>query len=233
MTFTVLARCPRTRTLGVALTTSALGVASRCPRVDGSVAAVCAQASTDWRLSLRGVRLSAAGLDPGQVLAALRSTDEHEAYRQIGIVDRAGRAAAYTGDAVKPEHAHLVGDGFVVMGNNVRAAAVVDAMAGAYRQGGDLPIEERLLRAVEAGRDAGGGNRGQLSAGLVTAEPGADRPRVDLRVDMTAAPDGDAVAELRRVFDAYHPLTDYYHRYWPDHPETTTAEWLSRHRRTP
>jgi uncharacterized Ntn-hydrolase superfamily protein len=230
VTFTVLARCPRTHALGVALTTSAPAVASRCPRLDGSAAVVSAQASTDWRLAERGLRLAATGLAPGLVLGALAATDPHFAYRQVGIVDRDGRAAAHTGDAAKQHRAHIVGDGFVVLGNNLASPAVVEAMAEAYRAGDGRPLADRLLRVLEAGCAAGGGNHGQLSAGLATAEPGATRSRTDLRVDLRAGDDGDAVQDLRRVFDAYEPLTDYYDRYWPDHPAVGAESWLTGQR---
>jgi hypothetical protein len=45
--------------------------------------------------------------------------------------------------------------------------------------------------------------------------------------------DGDAVRDLRRVFDAYRPLTDYYERYWPDHPRIGADQWLSEQWRRP
>jgi uncharacterized Ntn-hydrolase superfamily protein len=232
MTFTVLARCARTHALGVALTTSAPAVASRCPRLDSSAAVVSAQAGTDWRLAERGVRLAATGLEPGRVLGALAAIDPHFAYRQIGIVDRDGRAAAHTGSAAKEHRAHVVGDGFVVLGNNLASPAVVEAMVQAYRAGDGRPLAERLLRVLEAGCAAGGGNRGQLSAGLATAEPGSARSRIDLRVDLRAGEDGDAVRDLRRVFDAYDPLSDYYDRYWPDHPGVGAETWLNDQRRS-
>jgi uncharacterized Ntn-hydrolase superfamily protein len=227
VTFTVLARCARTRALGVALTTSAPAVASRCPRLAGSVAVVTAQASTDWRLADRGLSLAATGLDPVRILQALARTDPHFAYRQVGIVDRDGRAAAHTGDATRPQRKQVVGDGFVILGNNLTSAGVVDAMADTCAGGGALPLEERLLRTLEAGRAAGGGNRGQLSAGLATAEPGSRRSRVDLRVDLRAHDDGDAVEDLRRAFDAYQPLIEYYDRFWPDHPQIGADQWLT------
>jgi uncharacterized Ntn-hydrolase superfamily protein len=230
VTFTVLARCTHTGTLGVGLTTGALSVASRCPRLDGSVAVVSAQAATDWRLAMEGMRLSAAGLGPEQILTELRATDPHFAHRQVGIVDAAGRTAAYTGAATKEHRSHVIGDGFVVIGNNVASAAVVNAMAAAYRDSGELPLEDRLMRTLEAGRAAGGARGGQRSAGLATAAAGSPRPRIDLRVDMVSEPDGDAVSQLRQVFDAYRPLADYYDEFWPDHPDVGADQWLSRHR---
>lgn len=61
------------------------------------------------------------------------------------------------------------------------------------------------MRAIEAGRDAGGQHGGQNSAAIVVY--GDDFfPKVDLRVDVHDEP----VGELRRVFDAFSPAIDYY-----------------------
>ena len=62
-----------------------------------------------------------------------------------------------------------------------------------------------MLRAIEAGRDAGGQEEGQTSAGLLVY--GSETySRLDLRVDVSDEP----VAELRRIFDWYEPLIPYY-----------------------
>jgi len=68
-----------------------------------------------------------------------------------------------------------------------------------------LALWERLLRALEAGKAAGGQPNGESSSGLyvVDREPYA---MVDLRVDLHPEP----VAGLRRLADAYFPLVPYY-----------------------
>ena len=62
-----------------------------------------------------------------------------------------------------------------------------------------------MLRAIEAGRDAGGQEEGQTSAGLLVYGK-ETYSRLDLRVDVHEEP----VAELRRIFDWYQPLIPYY-----------------------
>ncbi len=94
----------------------------------------------------------------------------------------------------------------------------------------DQDFEERLVRTLEAGYQAGGQPIGQRSAGLIVAVPGR-RPRTDLRVDMAKPlPEegGDAVQDLRRAFDAFQPLIRYYSDYWPDHPEVYWKDWLAQ-----
>jgi uncharacterized Ntn-hydrolase superfamily protein len=67
---------------------------------------------------------------------------------------------------------------------------------------GDLA--ERLLKALEAGQEAGGDKRGKASAALlvVNKQPLPTRPFIDLRVDQHSNP----VAELRRVWEDFKKL---------------------------
>ena len=69
-------------------------------------------------------------------------------------------------------------------------------------------LAERLLRAVEAGQQAGGEAEDMTpyhSAALLVYA-GQSFPRVDLRVDEHP----DALGELRRIFDLYGPKADYF-----------------------
>ena len=230
MTFTVVARCPDTKALGICLATSPLGVASRCPHMRGGIAAISSQCHSNPRLGVIGLDLAQNGLAPSEILTALRAYDPLFDYRQVGIVAITGEVAVHSGTKGKDFTGHRVGDGFVVMGNSLAGPQVIAAMYDAYAAAAGEFLEERLVRTVEAGYGAGGEAVGQLSAGLIVAMPG-QRPRTDLRIDMARpAPEegGDAVLDLRRLFDAYRPLIPYYSEYWPTHPEVTRTEWLAR-----
>jgi uncharacterized Ntn-hydrolase superfamily protein len=75
-------------------------------------------------------------------------------------------------------------------------AATLDAMLAAYEASAELALEERLMRALEAGQAAGGDKRGRQSAALKVVRNEA-YAHLDLRVDEHHEP----VAELRRVFE--------------------------------
>ena len=81
----------------------------------------------------------------------------------------------------------------------------LDAMRDRFIATAGRPFEERLLSALESGRDAGGQIGGQVSAALLVYDQ--DKfARIDLRVDQHDEP----VGELRRVFEAYRPYIPYY-----------------------
>jgi uncharacterized Ntn-hydrolase superfamily protein len=87
----------------------------------------------------------------------------------------------------------------------------------------DAPLEDRLLLALEGGRDAGG----QASKGVPRPERSAwirvvdrlDYPEIDVRVDLHDR----TVAELRRVLEEFKRYRDYYSARC-DHPGNAVPE---------
>jgi len=204
MTFSIVGRCKRTGHLGIGIATSSPAVMSRCVHVsrDGAVAF---QQTPDPRLGALGLRLVGEGWWPHKVVQELVANDKWPAKRQIGIVNSDGHTAAHTGDQGVPYAGHLVGDNHVALGNVLAGPEVTQAISEEFMAGASLDLEDRLLRAIEAGRDAGGQVEGQTSAGLLTY--GRETfSRCDLRVDVSEEP----IAELRRIYDWYKPLIPFY-----------------------
>ena len=204
-TFTILGRCARSDALGIATTTGEMAVGSRVPFVATGIGAVATQALTDPRHGPAGLERLAAGEAAAQALDALAALDPHIENRQIAVIDANGNAAARTGAQNRDWKGHYIGDGFVAMGNRLTGEAVVEAMAAAFVADSAPALEERLMRAIEAGRDSGGQIGGQRSAALKVHHE-LPYPIVDLRADDYDEP----VAELRRLFDAYAPRIPYY-----------------------
>lgn len=230
MTYTVIARDPSDNAVGICIATSPFGVASRCPHVRPGVAAMSSQCHTNPKLGVIGLDLLANGVVPQKVLSALKDYDEYFEYRQIGIVTVTGALAVHSGKYGKDYTGHITGENFIVMGNGLASRAVVEAMDEAYRGNSGEMFEERLMRTIEAGFHAGGEPIGQRSSGMIVAAPN-ERPRIDIRVDVTPTmPEdgGDAVVELRRVFDHYKPLIPYYSDFWPHNPTVQWGDWLKR-----
>jgi len=206
-TFTIAGRCPRTGALGICTATGEMAVGSRVPYVRDGVGAVATQALTDPRLGPMGLDLLAAGQEAADVLDALVAADPHIEARQLAVIDAEGRTAARTGTGNSDWKGHHLGDGFVAMGNRLTSGDVVDAMAAAFESAPDAALEERLMRAIDAGRDAGGQEGGQNSAGILVCQD-LGYPIVDLRADESPEP----IAELRRLLDLYVPRIPYYRR---------------------
>jgi uncharacterized Ntn-hydrolase superfamily protein len=98
-----------------------------------------------------------------------------------------------------------VGPDYVVTGNVLVGEKVVQDMAKTFQATSGQELEERLLKAVEAGRDAGGQEEGQTSCALVVYDTHTF-PIVNLRVDVALEP----IGEMRKILDWYKPLIPYY-----------------------
>jgi uncharacterized Ntn-hydrolase superfamily protein len=212
MTYSIVAAEPAQGLLGIAIATSPPAIGSRAVHLRAGVGAVASQGTTDPALGREALDLLAAGAAPAAVLDRL-ARHRHFDSRQLGLVDTAGHAAAVTGAATEPHRGHLAGPCHAVQGNHLASADVLPAMQEAWRLGGHLPFEARLLAAITAGRDQGGDRAGTRSAALVVVAAGV-QPRTDLRVDWQdpAEGGGDAVDRLAALLALWTPLIGFYQR---------------------
>jgi uncharacterized Ntn-hydrolase superfamily protein len=224
-TFTVIGRCARTGRLGVGTATRSLAVGARVPHARARLGAVAIMAIADARLGQMALRLLELGYKASSVIDELVRADPYAEYRQLGVIDADGFAAARTGAMNHEWAGHCVAEDFIVLGNYLTGERVLDAMAAAFAADPAEDLEERLMRAVEAGRDAGGQHGGQRSAALLVYD---DRPfaHVDLRVDVHEEP----IGELRRVFDVYRPAIPYYNLRQVDARVPPLSDWLAKDR---
>jgi len=213
MTFTVMTRCPATGQMGMCTSSFSPIAGSRVPALRPGRGVLVVMSFAAPALVAFGGRLLDDGLGAGDVLQAMRSNDPFPEHRQIGVIDVQGGVAANTGTASVPYAEHRCGDGFVVLGNVVAGPQVIEAMHEAFLASAGEALPERLLRGIEAGRDAGGQLDGQRSAFIKVLGPQETVPWLDLRVDYNEEPIGalragyelfqsrrlDAVADTRRM----------------------------------
>ena len=207
MTFSLSARCPDTGMLGMVISSSSPAVAARCVHVRADVGAVASQNITDPELGQIGLDLLARGLGATAVRDALVASGRFIAYRQLAIVDTAGRTAFYSGSGTLGVHATCSGDGAIAAGNLLANEQVPTAMIEAYRASRGAPFAERLLAALQAGLDQGGEAGPVRSAGLCVVRD-VSWPIVDLRVDWHDHP----IAALHDLWAVYQPQVEDYVR---------------------
>jgi uncharacterized Ntn-hydrolase superfamily protein len=223
VTYTVMARCPRTGHLGLGIATYSIAVGLYCNGIRANVGATMSQAFVNQGNNGLALRLLEQGFSPQRVLAELAGNDPDHDYRQIAIIDREGNAVAHTGPKTRGWSGHKLGPGLVAFGNVLAGPEVVDAITDGFLAEPEAALERRLLRALEAGRDAGGqvGGSGHLterSAALIVYSD-FDYADLDLRVDLH----DKAIDELRRIFEEYDPYRAYY-RDRGKHPRTAVPQ---------
>lgn len=203
MTYSLAARDPETGMFGVVVASASIAVGNRCAWAAAGAGAVTTQNRTDIRVGPRGLELLGTGLGAQNTIDRLVAESEHPQERQFGVIDRNGDTAFYCGSDIASINAACQGYHCVSTGNTLANAHIPNAMVKAYEGATYLPFVERLLAALEAGRDAGGETKPAMAAGLRIAHT-QSWPLVDLRIDYQPDPHG----LLRGLWQTYEPLVD-------------------------
>jgi uncharacterized Ntn-hydrolase superfamily protein len=207
MTFSILGHCPRTGKAGFCQATSTPAVGWRITDIVPGKGIVTVQAHGDYRRLQVAKKLIDFGHSPEKVLKDLCEGDRYFEYRQFAVMDYYGNIAVRTGNKTRAWAGEVVGAHHVATGNVLVGEKVVRSMSEAFLASEKEELEERFMRALEAGRDAGGQEEGQTSAAIVVFGR-HEFPLVNLRADVSAEP----VGELRRHLDWFKPLIPYYEK---------------------
>jgi uncharacterized Ntn-hydrolase superfamily protein len=205
MTFSISARCPRTGLIGIAVSSSSPAVAARCAHARAKVGAVASQNVTDPTLGPKGLDLMASGLAAPEALERLKSAAPHLQYRQLALIDAAGRTAAFSGAKTLGIHASAAGDGAVAAGNLLANPDVPKRMVEAFAAADHLDLGDRLMTAMRAALTAGGEAGPVKSAGMLLVREVA-WPVADLRVDWHDEP----IDALSALWVLWKPQLDDY-----------------------
>jgi len=206
MTFSLTARCPDTGAFGIAISSSSPAVAARCIHLRPGVGASASQNITDPRLGERLLDRLAAGDGSEAAMAAVVAADSTADYRQLTVVDSAGRVSGHSGRHTLGTHHLVTGDGAVAAGNLLASSDVIDAMLAAFTHHPAGTLAARLLYALTTALSAGGEAGPVYSAGLAVTHPTAGWAETDLRVDWH----DDPIGELGRLWALWEPQRQDY-----------------------
>jgi uncharacterized Ntn-hydrolase superfamily protein len=202
---------------GVATQSKFLAVGSIVTWAEPHVGAIATQSYANPRYGPEGLTLLREGLSADAVVKRLTSADEDREHRQLGIVDRDGRGATFTGSECYDWAGGRTGQGYAAQGNILVSGETVDALAETFEGSGGKPLAERLLDCLDAAQAAGGDSRGQQSSALLVVEKDGGYANlsdvlVDLRVDDNERP----LEELRRLYGLH----------WAIFGKTPREEWV-------
>jgi uncharacterized Ntn-hydrolase superfamily protein len=208
---------PRRGQWGVATQSKFLAVGSVVPWAEPRVGAIATQAYANPRYGSEGLGLLREGLSAEEVVQRLTAADEGRDQRQLGVVDREGRSASFTGAECLDWAGGRTGPCYAAQGNILVSAATVDAIAETFESSTGT-LAERLLDCLDAAQAAGGDRRGQQSAALLVVEQDGGYAKlsdtiVELRVEDHELP----LEELRRLYRLHEALFG----------ETPRDEWLT------
>lgn len=200
MTYSIVARDPKTGEMGVAVQSHYFSVGSVVTWARAGVGAVATQAMVDMRYGPMGLDLMSAGKSAPEALESLLGSDPKRETRQVAMVDSHGRAAAHTGSKCIPHAGHVLGRGFSCQGNIMKTPRVWGSMKRRFDESESAPLPERMVAALEAAEEEGGDVRGKQSASILVVGKDArptywDGRVVELRVEDHPEP----VPELKRL----------------------------------
>ena len=205
-TFSIVAYDPQKQEWGVAVQSKFLAAAAVVSWTQANAGAVATQSYANVTYGSRGLDLMGDGLSAEETIKKLIKDDEQQDLRQVGVVDREGNAAAFTGKKCNDWAGHLVREGFTCQGN-ILVPGTVEAMADRYEEArqGEGELADWLVLALEAGQEAGGDKRGRQAAGVMVVREnggyGGDNDRyLDLRVDDHPYP----ILKLKQLVDTHH-----------------------------
>ncbi len=220
MTYTVLASNPDTGEIGIASTTITINFSRTFPihrhllpeRTDQGII-VAPMATIHPQNGHKLCDLRDAGVPWDEMEGELEKQDPNWSWRQIGAITASGETWVRTGSDAWDHASHIVADGSIAMGNYMDGPEPVQQMAAALAENKDMPMEERLLRGLEAGKAAGG--QGQPDIGSVPESWAMIQvfdgkqpwPKVDVRVDF----DVDPVPKLRRLVTQLKNMDEVLH----------------------
>lgn len=230
-TYSILGFDPETGEIGG-------GVQSCVPTVtmvlhgEGGVGMVAAQGRPRPEYGKAGLKYLRSGFDP---LKAVRAVHEGGFFftpwggskyeMQFAIMDRQGRAAAYTGPQCSDYAGHQIGRHCIAQGNLVESSRVVSGMIYAFETTKG-PLKHRLMAALEAAQANGGDRRGMMSAAMLIVKNGSKEKNgvvLDIAENMNLLP----LVGLRAQLEQTNRSTPFWSssgaiKESPSRPATTT-----------
>ena len=201
-TYSIIGRDPATGELGMGVQSKAFGAGNRAMHAKGGLVIIAHQAAANPMYGAVGIQLLQAGYSPEEALEMMVGSDEGRDRRQVAILDRQGRTAAWTGTGASDWKGHKCGVDYCAQGNILTGPEVVDAMAASFEASAG-PLAERLMEALDAAQEAGGDARGMQSGAILVVAPRVNGGYSDRVVDIRVDDHDEPLAELRRVLNMY------------------------------
>ena len=206
MTFSIVACCGETEQLGVAISSSSICIANRCPWVRTKVGAVATQNVTLPSIGPMMLDELETGSNASAALQSVMSADKFSAYRQVIVIDKEGSTAGHNGSKALGINAVASGENCIAAGNLLDNPSIPQAMVDAFLSAPDFDLPRRLLGALQAGSSAGG-EAGPVHSSALVVVASQVWPLVDIRIDWSAH---DPIAELQVLWYEYEPqMHDY------------------------
>ena len=145
MTFSISGFCKKTGMVGIAITTSSICVASRCPWVRSGVGAAATQNITDPSLGNIMLDYLEKGFDVQGAVDKVTKDRKFIEYRQLALIDNKGNSASYSGSKTLGTNAAIKGRDCIAAGNLLKSHNTAKAMSESFSNNSDIFIDNGVL----------------------------------------------------------------------------------------
>lgn len=167
MTLTLIARNPYTRQIGLAMASGSEDCVEGSIAFDEKVGVLSVQGKGDRSLRDRLFEQMREGVSASDILSQAAAEDSLFDLRQIVIVPFDGEIGVHTGSQCLLWAGHVKTENYILAGNMLANADVLQNMERAYLKDMHALKKNRLLAALKEGIAAGGDLRGHKSAGII------------------------------------------------------------------
>ncbi|MBU2491945.1 MAG: DUF1028 domain-containing protein [Bacteroidetes bacterium] len=203
-TYSIVARDPETGEMGVAVQTHWFNVGSRVSWAEAGVGAIATQSFTNASFGPRGLELLKLGKTAQEVVDDLIESDDGRDFRQLGVVDKFGNSASYTGQKCIYAAGSINEENFSVQANLMLSEKVWSSMAQAFKNTNGA-LAERMMAALEAAQKEGGDIRGKQSAAMIVVK-GNSSGNIweDEILNLKIADHSNPIKEMRRLLNVHN-----------------------------
>ena len=180
-----------------------IGVGAVVPFARAGAGAVATQSYANTAYGPHALQLMEEGKTAEEALEIILRDDPERHLRQVGLIDAHGNAATFTGEGCYDWAGGMTGENFAAQGNILVDQRTVEAMGDTFTSAKGT-LAERLLKALDAGQEAGGDSRGKQSAAIyVVKEKGGYGGFNDRLIDLRVDDHPDPIKELIRIFNLH------------------------------
>jgi uncharacterized Ntn-hydrolase superfamily protein len=203
MTYSIVGHDPDTKEWGIAVQSKFIGVGAVVPFAKAGVGAVATQSYANTDYGPQALQLMEEGKTAEEAIEIITKDDPERHLRQVGMIDALGNPATFTGEGCYNWAGGMTGQHFAAQGNILVDENTVKAMGETFSKS-EGALAEKLLKALDAGQDAGGDSRGMQSAAiLVVKENGGYGGFNDRFIDLRVDDHPDPIKELIRIYQLH------------------------------
>jgi len=192
MTFSILARNPKTGEIGGAAATGNLCVGGWVLRGDIKKGVTASQGFFPSIIWGENILNNLNKYSPTTATNKVIKNDKQKHYRQVACLNLSGKGFSFTGNKNTKYFNHIVLPNLVVSGNMLSNDKVINKIVYNFKFKYE-PLAKTLLEALKIGKKFGSDKRGLMSAALLVFKK--NNPPLNIRVDYDTNP----LAKLEKI----------------------------------